>query len=83
MVISLKKPIATIQKVLPHLAMNLNYHVLTDIGKRQQNEDYHLELINPDWALFAVTDGLGGHPGGEKAAPARVRAGPAKRTPGC
>lgn len=38
-----------------------------DIGGRQTNEDYALELISGDNGLFIVADGLGGHGNGDKA----------------
>jgi len=46
----------------------INYYQLTTIGDRAENQDYMLNKIAEDYALFVVADGLGGHQGGEMAA---------------
>lgn len=47
--------------------MLIEYTSKTHIGDRNINEDFSTVVIEDDWALFAVADGLGGHEGGELA----------------
>ena len=46
----------------------INFHQLTSIGDRAENQDYMLNKIENDYALFVVADGLGGHQAGAMAA---------------
>ncbi|MGJ0483310.1 MAG: PP2C family protein-serine/threonine phosphatase [Methylomicrobium sp.] len=47
--------------------MELVYHQLTLEGDREVNQDYMAYLVNSDFAVFVVADGLGGHHAGERA----------------
>lgn len=47
--------------------MKLAYHQLTSQGDRETNQDCMAYLVEDDFALFVVADGLGGYHGGEKA----------------
>jgi serine/threonine protein phosphatase PrpC len=56
-----------VPSILPRFDFRADYGVATDTGsKRSSNEDAH--LIAPEFALFAVADGMGGHRAGEVAA---------------
>ena len=46
----------------------ISLHQLTSIGDRAENQDYMLNKIENDYALFVVADGLGGHKAGAMAA---------------
>jgi PPM family protein phosphatase len=47
--------------------MELEFFELTSPGDRKANQDYMAHLIENNYALFIVADGLGGHHAGEKA----------------
>ncbi|MGR9117648.1 MAG: PP2C family protein-serine/threonine phosphatase, partial [Gammaproteobacteria bacterium] len=47
--------------------VQLKCYQLTSAGDRDVNQDAMAHLINDDFGLFVVADGLGGHHGGEKA----------------
>lgn len=47
--------------------MQLEFFQLTNPGDRQYNQDYMAHIIENDYALFIVADGLGGHQAGEQA----------------
>ena len=46
----------------------ISLHQLTSIGDRAENQDYMLNKIEKDYAIFVVADGLGGHRAGAMAA---------------
>ena len=53
--------------------MRMNFYHLTEVGRvRKKNEDSL--LIAPEFGLFGVADGCGGHPGGEHASRLAVEA---------
>lgn len=47
--------------------MQLEFFQLTSPGDREINQDSMMHIVNNDYALFVVADGLGGHHAGEKA----------------
>lgn len=47
--------------------MAVEFYQLTSAGDRQINQDYMAHIINDDYTLFVVADGLGGYSDGEKA----------------
>jgi PPM family protein phosphatase len=56
-----------VPSILPRFDFRAAFGVATDTGsKRASNEDAH--ALNPELAVFAVADGMGGHRAGEVAA---------------
>jgi PPM family protein phosphatase len=47
--------------------MQLEFFQLTSPGDREVNQDYMAHIVDNEYALFIVADGLGGHHAGEKA----------------
>ncbi len=48
--------------------MHFDFYQLTSVGDRKSNQDYMDHVINEDYALFIVADGLGGYQAGKRAA---------------
>ncbi len=47
--------------------MQFDFYQLTSPGDRKTNQDYMAHVIQDEYALFVVADGLGGHQAGERA----------------
>jgi serine/threonine protein phosphatase PrpC len=53
--------------------MNLNFHIASDIGGRNQNQDYYGSDETKFGVIFIVCDGIGGSNGGEIASKLAVK----------